>query len=67
MYLICDQDLSSLQLQMKRENMKEIVLRGPVGTEDVRIVTLYPSKVGISCAASTLSHCLSRCRPRCLT
>jgi hypothetical protein len=63
MYLICDQELSSLQLRMKRENMEEIVLQGPLGSEDIRIVNSYPSKVGVSCAASTLPRC--RCRPRC--
>lgn len=44
-YLICDQDLSSYELSIVRQNMEEVVIKGPDGSEDVRIVNSYPSKV----------------------
>lgn len=56
-YLICNQDISSYSLSIVRQNMEEIVLRGPESTEDIRIVNSYPSKVTIFFAS------LMRCIP----
>ena len=44
-YEICRQDLHAHNFHVKRENMEEIVLRGPDGERDIRIVISYPSKV----------------------
>lgn len=44
-YEICKQDLGSNGFKVVRQNMEEIVLRGPGGERDVRIVNSYPSKV----------------------
>lgn len=44
-YLICDQDISSYSLGIVRQNMEEVVMRGPESSEDIRIVNSYPSKV----------------------
>jgi len=44
--LIADMDYGSLNFSVKRENMEEINLQGPLGSTDVRIINSYPSKVG---------------------
>jgi hypothetical protein len=43
--LICDQDMQTYKLKTIRQNMEEVVLRGPLGAQDTRIVNSYPSKV----------------------
>ena len=43
--LIADSDYGSLNFAVKRENMEEINLQGPLGNTDVRIINSYPSKV----------------------
>jgi hypothetical protein len=44
-YEICEQDLGKHRFHIRRQNMEEIVLVGPEGERDVRIVNSYPSKV----------------------
>ena len=44
-YEICQQDLKKHNFYVRRQNMEEIVLCGPEGERDVRIVNSYPSKV----------------------
>ena len=44
-YEICGQDLGKHNFRIRRQNMEEIVLVGPEGERDVRIVNSYPSKV----------------------
>ena len=46
---IVQQDLAASGFKVIRQNMEEIVLQGPGGTSDVRVVNSYPSKVS-SCA-----------------
>jgi hypothetical protein len=43
--LIADSDYATLNFSVKRENMEEINLQGPLGNTDVRIINSYPSKV----------------------
>jgi hypothetical protein len=43
--LIADADYASLNFGVKRENMEEINLHGPLGQTDIRIINSYPSKV----------------------
>ena len=43
--VICGQDLKKSGFVVTRSNMEEIVLMGPEGTTDVRVVNSYPSKV----------------------
>lgn len=43
--LICDQDMQTYNLKTVRQNMEEVVLKGPIGPQDTRIVNSYPSKV----------------------
>jgi hypothetical protein len=43
--LIADDDYASLNFGVKRENMEEINLQGPLGNTDIRIINSYPSKV----------------------
>lgn len=43
--MIADDDYASLNFHVKRENMEEINLQGPLGNTDVRIINSYPSKV----------------------
>ena len=43
--LIADTDYSTLNFGVKRENMEEINLQGPLGQTDIRIINSYPSKV----------------------
>jgi hypothetical protein len=43
--LIADADYASLNFSVKRENMEEINLHGPLGYTDIRIINSYPSKV----------------------
>ena len=44
-YEICKHDLGKHNFRIRRQNMEEIVLVGPEGERDVRIVNSYPSKV----------------------
>ena len=44
-HIICGQDLSSEGFKVIRQNMEEIVLQGGLGSQDVRVVNSYPSKV----------------------
>lgn len=44
-YEVCKQDLAASGFKVVRQNMEEIVLRGPGGERDVRVVNSYPSKV----------------------
>jgi hypothetical protein len=54
-YEICKQDLPAAGFKVLRQNMEEIVLRGPGGTRDQRVVNSYPSKVGLApCCKSLL-------------
>jgi hypothetical protein len=46
-YEICAQDLGKHNFRIRRQNMEEIVLVGPEGERDVRIVNSYPSKVRV--------------------
>ena len=43
--MIADADYSTMNFCVKRENMEEINLQGPLGHTDVRIINSYPSKV----------------------
>jgi len=43
--MIADSDYGTLNFSVKRENMEEINLQGPLGNTDVRIINSYPSKV----------------------
>jgi len=43
--MIADADYSTLNFTVKRENMEEITLHGPLGHTDTRIINSYPSKV----------------------
>lgn len=43
--LIADADYASMNFAVKRENMEEINLQGPLGQTDIRIINSYPSKV----------------------
>jgi hypothetical protein len=45
-HVICGQDVGSEGFRVVRQNMEEIVLQGAAGTQDVRVVNSYPSKVG---------------------
>jgi hypothetical protein len=45
--MIADSDYSTLKFNVKRENMEEINLQGPLGNTDVRIINSYPSKVSL--------------------
>jgi hypothetical protein len=45
--LIADSDYETLNFSVKRQNMEEINLQGPLGNIDVRIINSYPSKVKI--------------------
>ena len=42
---IIDQGYNKFAFKIIRQNMEEIVLQGPDGINDVRIVNSYPSKV----------------------
>ena len=50
-YEICQQDLKKHNFHVRRQNMEEIVLCGPEGERDVRIVNSYPSKVSTALRA----------------
>lgn len=45
--MIADSDYGTLNFSVKRENMEEINLQGPLGNTDVRIINSYPSKVRV--------------------
>ncbi len=52
--VICNDDVASSGFVVTRSNMEEMVLRGPVGIHDVRVVNSYPSKVGPFCRPKSL-------------
>ena len=52
---IVQHDLAASGFKVIRQNMEEIVLQGPGGTSDVRIVNSYPSKVSLSASNHDLS------------
>lgn len=43
--VICQEDLKKSGFVVTRSNMEEIVLLGPEGSTDIRVVNSYPSKV----------------------
>jgi hypothetical protein len=43
--MIADQDMSTINCKILKENSEEIYLQGPLGKTDVRIINSYPSKV----------------------
>lgn len=43
--MIADGNYAHLNFSVKRENMEECNLNGPLGSQDVRIINSYPSKV----------------------
>ena len=45
-YEICQDNLEDKGFKVVRQNMEEIVVRGPLGVRDTRVVNSYPSKVG---------------------
>jgi len=53
-HIICNQDLPSEGFKVLRQNMEEIVLQGAGGSQDVRVVNSYPSKVTICEIASCM-------------
>jgi len=70
-YEICKQDLPAAGFKVLRQNMEEIVLRGPGGPRDQRVVNSYPSKVGLAPCCKSLLLCranslLSLCASRLL-
>ena len=40
---------ATINCRIKRENMEEIYLEGPLGNTDIRIINSYPSKVEHAC------------------
>ena len=61
-YEVCKQDLAAAGFKVVRQNMEEIVLRGPGGERDVRVVNSYPSKVGAAAAVPKVSLRAPRAR-----
>ena len=49
------QGLNVPRYPVLRENMEELVIRGPESSQDVRVVNSYPSKVTIT--AAPRDHC----------
>ena len=45
--LLCAQDPAAQGFRVIRQNMEEVVMGGPDGVADVRVVNSYPSKVGV--------------------
>ena len=45
--IMVNHDMSTEGFKVIRANMEEIVLQGPCGVSDVRVVNSYPSKVRI--------------------
>ena len=54
-YIMCGQNLAEHSFKVVRQNMEEVVLRGPEGTHDVRIVNSYPSKVALARPCKSLA------------
>jgi len=52
--LLLDQDPASKGFRVIRQNMEEVVMGGPDGVADVRVVNSYPSKVGVLCTLLAL-------------
>jgi len=63
-YEICGQDLGKHNFHIRRQNMEEIVLIGPEGERDVRIVNSYPSKVRAPALPLTLASSAHQPRAR---
>jgi hypothetical protein len=42
---ICDSEPATFGFSVTRCNMEELVLKGPTGENDLRVVNSYPSKV----------------------
>ena len=67
--VICQNDLKKSGFTVTRSNMEEIVLTGPEGPSDIRVVNSYPSKVVFpllyekSVLCKSLSY-RARCRER---
>lgn len=61
-YEMCQDDLEAKGFKVVRQNMEEIVVRGPEGVRDNRVVNSYPSKVSKSARApSEYSRAMLRC------
>lgn len=45
--IIANQDLSTVGMSIQRHNMEEMVLQGPGGATDIRVINSYPSKVSL--------------------
>jgi hypothetical protein len=41
----CDRRTATINCKIKRENMEEIYLEGPLGNTDILIINSYPSKL----------------------
>ena len=80
--VICNDDIAHSGFSVVRSNMEEMVLKGPVGIHDIRVVNSYPSKVSppvhalrvacmlcLRCACVVLALCLRVCvaMPACRT
>ena len=58
-YIICNQYITEHKLGVIRQNMEEIVMQGSDGSQDVRIVNSYPSKVNTVYSKTKGCSCLS--------
>lgn len=57
---LVDNDYATYKFKVLRQNMEEIVLQGPMGVRDQRIVNSYPSKVifvNVSKSLQKIMHC----------
>jgi hypothetical protein len=54
--MLVSQDPAAQGFRVIRQNMEEVVMGGPDGVADVRVVNSYPSKVG--CPYPSHSSCL---------
>jgi len=59
--VICDDDVSTSGFSVTRSNMEEMVLKGPIGIHDVRVVNSYPSKVKTSSHFNVFTKSLQKC------
>jgi hypothetical protein len=55
--VICNDDVTSSGFSVTRSNMEEMVLKGPVGIHDLRVVNSYPSKVSVAHPAKVCFSC----------
>ena len=58
--IVCDGDYHNLNFSVKRENMEEVNLQGPLGRQDVRIINSYPSKVKLVHAKVSFIYFISK-------